>query len=106
MGTRAYDKSMHIAYSVNGVPVRIPSERWEHIVENHDELAGRLEDVILVIEEPDWVTQESRGSLAAWKGYGKSGFLVAYYKELHAKDGFLITAFFTTRSRKGRKIWP
>jgi hypothetical protein len=31
---------MDVAYSVDGVPVRLTSERWFHIVENHDDLAG------------------------------------------------------------------
>jgi hypothetical protein len=31
---------MEIALSTNGVPIRLSDERWAHIVENHDELAG------------------------------------------------------------------
>ncbi len=33
---------MNSVTSVNGVPVRLPAERWFHIVENHDELAANM----------------------------------------------------------------
>jgi hypothetical protein len=31
---------MDIAISKTGVPVRLSDERWYHIVENHDDVAG------------------------------------------------------------------
>jgi hypothetical protein len=31
---------MDTVISVNGVPIRLTAERWFHIVENHDEVAG------------------------------------------------------------------
>ncbi len=37
---------MDIATSVKGVPIRLTSERWYHIVENHDDMAGHYDDVI------------------------------------------------------------
>jgi uncharacterized protein YuzE len=33
------EKRMEVAYSVNGVPIRLNYERWYHIVENHDDMA-------------------------------------------------------------------
>ena len=36
-------QSMDVAYSVDGVPIRLTVERWFHIVENHDDLAGYYE---------------------------------------------------------------
>ena len=32
----------NIAYSINGVPIRLTAERWLHIVENHDDMAGGI----------------------------------------------------------------
>ena len=32
--------------SINGVPIRLTEERWFHIVENHDDLAGHFDDVL------------------------------------------------------------
>ena len=97
---------VEIAESVNGVPIRISSERWTHIVENHDDLAGYLPDVIMTIEEPDWITRGYRGAFVAWKGFGRGMYLSVVYKELHSYDGFLVTAFFTSKGKKSPKIWP
>lgn len=97
---------MDVAISVNGVPIRLTAERWMHIVENRDDLAGRSETVLDAIEDPDWVTQGYSGSLVARKGMGRRRYLAAVYKELSASDGFVITAFSTTKPRKKKKIWP
>jgi hypothetical protein len=97
---------MHTVFSVNGVPIRLTAERWLHIVEARDELAGRLDEVLATVEEPDWITRGYRGSLVGWKGYGRRRYLVVVYKELGRDDGFVITAFFTRKPRKGGKLWP
>ncbi|AGK61401.1 hypothetical protein Asulf_01414 [Archaeoglobus sulfaticallidus PM70-1] len=44
-----------IAVSKNGVPIRLTEERWFHIVENHDELAGLSDEVLLAVEDPDFI---------------------------------------------------
>lgn len=77
-----------------------------HIVEARDELEDRREEVLDVVTNPDWVTRGYRGSLVAWKGYGKRGFLAVVYKEISDEDGFIITAFFTRKPSKDKKIWP
>jgi hypothetical protein len=97
---------MDVVRSVNGVPLRLTAERWAHIVEARDELAGRLPEVLGAVERPDWVTRGYRGSLVAWKGYGRRGYLAVIYKELSRGDGFIITAFFTRKADKRRKVWP
>ncbi len=97
---------MHAAISVHGVPIRLTPERWMHIIEARDELAGRMDEVLHCVEAPDWVTRGYRGCLVAWKGYGRRGFLAVVYKETDRADGFIITAFFTRRPRKRPKIWP
>jgi hypothetical protein len=97
---------MDEARSINGVPVRLSGERWQHILDAHEELEGRREDVLEVVESPDWVTRGYRGSLVAWKGYGKRGFLAVIYKEVGDADGFVITAFFTRKPKKKGKVWP
>lgn len=97
---------MEIATSVNGVPIRLTGERWLHIVDARDDLVGREEDVLATVQSPDWVTRGYRGSLVAWKGYGRRGFLAVVYKELNNHDGFIITAFFSRRPSKRNKQWP
>jgi hypothetical protein len=97
---------METALSVSGVPIRLTAERWMHIVEARDELAGRSEEVLAAVEHPDWVTRGYRGSLVAWKGYGRKGHLAVIYKELSRHDRFIITAFFTRKPSKRKKVWP
>jgi hypothetical protein len=92
--------------SVHGVPIRLTQERWQHITEARDELIDRADDVLDAVQAPDWVTKGYRGSLVAWKGYGRRGYLAVIYKELDAADGFIITAFFTKKPKKRGKIWP
>ena len=46
---------MDVAFSRNGVPIRITEERWFHIVENHDDLAGYYDEVLQTIEDPDLI---------------------------------------------------
>lgn len=97
---------MEEVLSVNGVPIRLTEERWQHIVEARDELIDRWEDVLDVVKSPDWVSKGYRGSMVAWKGFGKRGYLAVIYKELGLHDGFIITAFFTKKPKKRGKVWP
>jgi hypothetical protein len=92
--------------SVNGVPIRLTEERWQHITEARDELVDRSEDVLAAVQSPDWVTKGYRGSLVAWKGYGRRGYLAVIYKELGSDDGFIVTAFYTRKPKKRGKVWP
>jgi hypothetical protein len=50
------------ALSVEGVPIRLTAERWFHVVENHDDLAGYYDDVLETIENPDFVMRGYRDS--------------------------------------------
>jgi hypothetical protein len=97
---------MTIADSRNGVPIRLTDERWLHIVENHEDLAGCYDDVLDVIENPEWITGGRRGALIAWRGFGRRGFLCVHYRELSQDDGFVITAYFTQKATKEPRVWP
>ncbi len=96
---------MEIAISVHGIPVRLPYERWYHIIENHDELASHFYDVLEVVENPDFVARGNRGTLKAVKNTGKDTWLVVVYKETSRTDGFIITAYFLGKKPKGEVIW-
>jgi hypothetical protein len=96
---------MEIAYSVNGVPIRLTDERWSHIVNAHDDLAGYDVDCLQVIEEPDLVLEGRHGSLKAVKGYGRNRYLVVVYREVDADDGFVITAYFVRKINRRRIVW-
>lgn len=45
--------------SITGKTIRLPDERWLHIVEGHPEMAGHLNEVLLAIAAPDIVLQGS-----------------------------------------------
>jgi hypothetical protein len=96
---------MDIAISRNGVPIRIPEERWFHIVENHDDLAGHYDDVLETIENPDFILRAHGGALIALKGVARKTYLAVIYKELTRDDGFVITAYFTSRIARRLILW-
>ncbi|MCX6584575.1 MAG: hypothetical protein NT166_30760 [Candidatus Aminicenantes bacterium] len=96
---------METVYSVNGVPIRLTYERWYHIIENHDDLASHFYDVLETIEKPEFVIHGNEGTLKATKNFSKKKWLVAIYKEVSKKDGFIITAYFLDKKAKGEVIW-
>jgi hypothetical protein len=90
------------AVSKNGVPIRLTEERWLHIVENHDDLAGYYDTVLDAVEDPDLILPGYRGALIAVKGLARRRYL---YKELSKKDGFVITAYVTSKVTMRPVIW-
>lgn len=93
--------------SRSGIPVRLTAERWLHIIENHDDLAGYYDDVLAAIEEPDYITKGYRGALIALKEIEKDRFLTVIYKEVGKEDGFIVTAYFTSKVKleKEEVLW-
>ncbi len=96
---------MDVVYSIDGVPIRLTSERWFHIVENHDDLAGYYDDVLDGVENPDMVLRGHRGSLIAVRGVSKGWYLAVIYRQLSGRDGFIITAYFTSKVDRRKVIW-
>lgn len=96
---------MEVAYSVNGIPIRLTYERWYHITENHDDLASHFHDVLETVEHPDFVARGNKGSLKAARNIGRRRWLVVVYKEISKRDGFIITAYFFDTKPKGEIIW-
>ena len=95
---------MDIAYSVNGVPIRLTYERWYHIVENHDDMASHFQDVLETVENPQFVTRGNRGALKATRNLGRRRWLVVVYRELSRTDGFVITGYILQTRPKGVKM--
>jgi hypothetical protein len=58
---------MDIVLSKNGVSIRLTEERWFHITENHDDLAGHYDDVLYAIEDPDYIMEGYKKALIALK---------------------------------------
>ncbi|NOZ60044.1 MAG: hypothetical protein GXO74_00030 [Calditrichaeota bacterium] len=91
----------NFAYSINNIPIRLTTERWTHVVENHDEMAGHYFDVLEAIANPDMIVQGNEGELWAVRFVSKRKTLLVIYREIKENsDGFVITAFFTSKIEK------
>ncbi len=91
------------------MPIRLTSERWGHIVENHNDMAGYYYDVLESVTNPTLVLEGDEDELWAVKLISKRKALLVIYKESREQnDGFIITAFFTSKIKKLLKrgtIW-
>jgi len=100
---------MDVITSVQGIPIRVTDERWLHVVEEHSELSGMYYNVLEVVQTPDEVYEGHYSEFLAVKRLDQRLFLIAIYKVVAPDDGFLITAFLTTRKNwfmKRKRIWP
>lgn len=94
--------------SKNGLPIRLTDERWTHITEEHCELAGLRSEVLETVFRPERILGGRDGELIAVREIQRGRHLVVVYRE-HATDGFIITAFLTSKTRslaKRRQLWP
>lgn len=96
---------MDIAYSVNGVPIRLSYERWYHIIENHDDLASYYYELLETVEKPESVFRGNKGTLKATRNIGRNKWLVVIYREISKTEGFIITAYFLDKRPRGEVIW-
>lgn len=94
-----------LAISINGVPVRLTAERWTHILERRIDFAANQEQVLQAVREPDEVLAGSGGALRSVRQTSPGRRLVAVYRELSAEDGFIITAWETSRPIRGTVLW-
>ncbi|MDA0672471.1 MAG: hypothetical protein O3C67_02025 [Cyanobacteria bacterium] len=92
-----------IIQSYSQVPIRITYTQWAHVLENHDYMAGCLEFVLETLGEPDYIATGLKDELIALKAYPKTPIskksVVVVFKEL-LDEGFLITAFMTSKPEK------
>ena len=97
---------MDVVISVNRVPIRLPEERWTHIVANKPYMTAYYDHVLGAIENPTYVSQGYAGALVAVANLGKRKYLNVVYRETSKRDGFIITAFISRRAKKERILWP
>jgi hypothetical protein len=96
------------ALSKTGTLIRLTSERCAHITEEHCELAGLRLEVLQTVSQPDGVLAGGAGELLATRELIPGKQMVVVYRE-HEDDGFIITAFLTTRVRsldRRKQLWP
>ena len=99
---------MEVLHSVNGMPIRLTQERLFHIYQGHPEMEGCEKLIAETLCKPEKVLEGDNGALMAVRKYEKTPvsenkYLVVVYKEL-GDDGFVITAYFTRRLPKWRKV--
>lgn len=94
---------MEIIKSKNNVLIRLTEERWRHIVENHDDLAGYYDEVLGSIEEPNYIIQGYGEAIVALKEFERGKFLAVVYKEFKT-DGFIITAYFSSKIKLEEEV--
>ena len=97
---------MEIAYSINGVPIRLTDERWDHITGNKPYMVALDDAILKAIEEPTIVLRGYAGSLIAVLALARKRYLHVVYKESSADDGFVITAYVSPKYNRGAVIWP
>lgn len=97
---------MDIAYSINGVPIRLTEERWEHIVRNKPYMSSYYEKLFDAIENPTWVLRGNQGALVAVLSLSRQNYLHVVYREVSQNDGFIITAFISRKVNKRTIVWP
>ncbi len=99
---------MDFAISINKVLVRLTTERWYHITVGHPEVADFYFEILETIESPDLVYEGSNYAKIAVKKLPGSvvKYLLVVYKETGAHDGFVITAYLSSREQvfKNKKL--
>lgn len=95
---------LDVVLSKNNVPIRINEERWFHIIENHDDLAGYYNNILATVESPDYVIEGDKKAFIALKVMKKRKFLAVVYREVSKNDGFIITAFFSSNIKLENEV--
>lgn len=98
---------MFLIISISGTTIRLPEERWLHIIKNHPEMKDSLQDVLETVRNPYKIQLGDSGELLAVSHNPMNNkFLVVAYRELSVSDGFILTAYFARRlSQRRTTVW-
>jgi hypothetical protein len=97
---------LDIVNSVNGVPIRLTDERWDHILDGHDEFAYNDINMVLdAVSYPEYILPGYKGTLIAVVVLGKFSYLHVIYKEINTNDGFIVTAGIRPSMNKKKILW-
>ena len=105
------DEILQTAVSVHGHTIRITARQWAHVTEAHDYMSGNLDKVLETLAEPSRIIAGESGESLALRDYASTNITrktaVVIYRD--EPDGFMITAFFTSKpdkiEKKGERIW-
>ncbi len=99
---------MILIISRNGVPVRLTTERWDHIINQHPEMATMRDKVLETVGTPDMIQSGDYGEILAVRHYPvtplTSKHLIVAYRESAADDGFILTAYLARRPSARREV--
>ena len=93
----------------SGIKIRLPEERWQHIIARHTALTDLQSFVLETIAEPEIILNGNEGALMAIRTLETGRVLVVVYKETSNNDGFVVTAFPTRRLNsltRRTQLWP
>ena len=101
-----------VATDPRGYEIRLTRECWhDHIVVEHPEMRGRVDDVRLAIEAPDYIyeSKHRRSSHLYFLGAGSSlsgaeYVLVVVAVRQRLRKGYIQTAFLVDGLSKGGKL--
>lgn len=71
-------------------------------------MEGYYADVLETVEDPDAIYEGNLGELLAVRKVQNDKYLIVVYKEVNREDGFIITAFLSSKIRqleRRRKVW-
>ena len=101
-----------IVKSQNGVPIRLTKERWNHITTSHLDMENNQEAAIETTQNPDMMLRGIADEMRAVRFFPKTHLgpkhVVVAYKEVSPWDGFVLTAYKTSKVDKIMKrgvIW-
>lgn len=99
---------MKIIKSKGGVPIRLTPERLEHIERRHPEMVGEEDRILETVASADYIQEGDAETLIAVRHYEKTPLTRKYrcvvYRELSEEDGFILTAYFSTKPASWRNI--
>jgi hypothetical protein len=94
--------------SKNNILIRLPDERWTHILKEHSELKDMRSQILNTVAQPSRILAGGAGEQLAVQEVEPGKYLVVVYREF-IEDGFIITAFLTRRIRsldRREQLWP
>ena len=96
---------LDIVESIDGVPIRLTDERWEHILDGHPYMSGFYEEILKAVGYPEFITRGQKGAKIAIVNLGRRRWLHVAYRETNQSDGFIISAFIDEYFEQNKVIW-
>jgi hypothetical protein len=88
------------------MPITIrPVSTIEFIFLSETNTIGYYDAILETVENPDLVLRGYRGTLIAVRSHGRRRYFMVVYRQVSADDGFIITAYFTSKLDRRHVVW-